>query len=155
MKTILRHTDLRGLFFKPTKAFFGLKDFQQVSVIQYMTNHFQLPIEIIPCKTSRNENGLALSSRNLRLSETQKTEALILHKTLIQAYKNAFSLTPLEVKKNAEQTILESPLKLEYVEVVNPITLENLEDKWCSNARMCIVAYAGEVRLIDNMEIRE
>ena len=140
---------------KPNKAYFGLKDFQQVSVIQYMVNHFQLPIEIIPCETSRNENGLALSSRNLRLSETQKKEALILYKTLVQAQNNAATLAPFEVKKNAEKNILESTLKLEYVEIVNPITLENLDNKWCSNARMCIVVYAGEVRLIDNMEIRE
>jgi pantoate--beta-alanine ligase len=140
---------------KPNKAFFGLKDFQQVSVIQFMVNHFKLPIEIIPCETSRNKEGLALSSRNLRLSEQQKTEALILYKTLLDSIHNAKSMNPIEVKKIAEESITKSELKLEYVEIVNPITLENLDITWSAHARMCIVAYAGEVRLIDNMEIRE
>lgn len=140
---------------RPTKAFFGLKDFQQVSVIRFLVKYFNLPIEIIPCETSRNEEGLALSSRNLRLSDKQKKEALILYNTLIQAKQNASTFTPSEVKKNAEKALSESNLQLEYVEVVNPITLENLTTSWCPHARMCIVAYAGEVRLIDNMEIRE
>jgi pantoate--beta-alanine ligase len=140
---------------KPNKAFFGLKDFQQVSVIQYMTHYFNLPIEIIPCETSRNSNGLALSSRNLRLNEIQKQEALILFKTLNEAKQNAFHSTPKEVKEKAEKSILSSQLKLEYIEIVNPKTLENLNQTWFPGARMCIVAYAGDVRLIDNLEIRE
>jgi pantoate--beta-alanine ligase len=139
----------------PTKAFFGLKDFQQVSVIRYMVSYFNLPIEIIPCETSRNSHGLALSSRNLRLSEAQKKEALILFKTLDEARVNARYNPPTITKEIAIKTIQNSALKLEYVEIVNPITLENLSTEWCPKARMCIVAYAGEVRLIDNMEIRE
>lgn len=139
----------------PDKAYFGLKDFQQVSVIQFMVKYFQLTVEIIPCETSRNQEGLALSSRNLRLSETQKKEALILYKTLSEAKTNSKTLTPHEVKVIAEQSIKTSPLTLEYVAIVNPTSLESLTDEWCSNARMCVVAYAGQVRLIDNMEIRE
>ena len=140
---------------KPNKAYFGLKDFQQVSVIRFMVNHFQLPIEIIPCETSRDENGLALSSRNLRLSEVQKNEALVLYKTLSEAKLNTSKFNPSQIKSIAEESIQKSALRLEYVEIVDPITLENLTNEWCANARMCIVAYAGEVRLIDNMEIRE
>jgi pantoate--beta-alanine ligase len=140
---------------KPNKAYFGLKDFQQVSVIRFMVNHFELPIEIIPCETNRDENGLALSSRNLRLSEEQKNEALVLYKTLTEALNNSSSMSPSHVKLIAEESIQKSALKLEYVEIVNPTTLENLKNEWCASARMCIVAYAGEVRLIDNMEIRE
>ena len=140
---------------KPNKAYFGLKDFQQVSVIRFMVNHFQLPIEITPCETSRNEEGLALSSRNLRLSEEQKNEALVLYKTLSEAKLNTSKFNPSQIKSIAEESIQKSALRLEYVEIVDPITLENLTNEWCANARMCIVAYAGEVRLIDNMEIRE
>ena len=140
---------------KPNKAYFGLKDFQQVSVIRFMVNHFQLPIEITPCETSRNEEGLALSSRNLRLSEEQKNEALVLYKTLSDAKLNTSKFNPSQIKSIAEESIQKSALRLEYVEIVDPITLENLTNEWCANARMCIVAYAGEVRLIDNMEIRE
>ena len=140
---------------KPNKAYFGLKDFQQVSVIRFMVNHFQLPIEITPCETSRNEEGLALSSRNLRLSKEQKNEALVLYKTLSDAKLNTSKFNPSQIKSIAEESIQKSALRLEYVEIVDPITLENLTNEWCANARMCIVAYAGEVRLIDNMEIRE
>ena len=140
---------------KPNKAYFGLKDFQQVSVIRFMVNHFQLPIEITPCETSRNEEGLALSSRNLRLSEEQKNEALVLYNTLSEAKLNTSKFNPSQIKTIAEESIQKSALRLEYVEIVDPITLENLTNEWCANARMCIVAYAGEVRLIDNMEIRE
>ncbi len=139
----------------PHKAYFGLKDFQQVSVIRFMVNYFKLPIEIVPCETSRNNNGLALSSRNLRLSENQKTEALVLFNTLEKAKLNAKNMTPIQVKKIAEQTIQKSTLVLEYVEIVDPNTLINLQTSWPSHARMCIVAYSGDVRLIDNMEIRE
>ncbi len=140
---------------KPNKAYFGLKDFQQVSVIRFMVNHFQLPIEITPCETSRNEEGLALSSRNLRLSEEQKNDALVLYKTLSEAKLNTSKFNPSQIKSIAEESIQKSALRPEYVEIVDPITLENLTNEWCANARMCIVAYAGEVRLIDNMEIRE
>ncbi len=139
----------------PNKAYFGLKDFQQVSVIRFMVNHFELPIEIIPCETSRNVEGLALSSRNLRLSEAQKKEALVLYRTLSEAKLNTSKFNPAQIKSIAEEYIQQSALQLEYIEIVNPITLENLTTEWCAKARMCIVAYAGEVRLIDNMEIRE
>jgi pantoate--beta-alanine ligase len=139
----------------PNKAYFGLKDFQQVSVIRFMVNHFELPIEIIPCETSRNVEGLALSSRNLRLSEAQKKEALVLYRTLSEAKLNTSKFNPAQIKSIAEEYIQLSALQLEYIEIVNPITLENLTTEWCAKARMCIVAYAGEVRLIDNMEIRE
>ena len=139
----------------PNKAYFGLKDFQQVSVIQFMVNNFRLPIEIIPCETSRNKEGLALSSRNLRLTEEQKKEALVLFQTLSDAKLNSNKFNPSQIKSIAEKHIQQSALRLEYVEIVNPINLENLTNEWCANARMCIVAYAGEVRLIDNMEIRD
>jgi pantoate--beta-alanine ligase len=88
---------------KPNKTYFGLKDFQQVSVIRFMVNHFQLPIEITPCETSRDENGLALSSRNLRLSEEQKNEALVLYKTLSEAKLNTSKFNPAQIKSIAER----------------------------------------------------
>jgi pantoate--beta-alanine ligase len=120
-----------------------------------MVNNFRLPIEIIPCETSRNKEGLALSSRNLRLTEKQKKDALVLFQTLSDAKLNSDKFNPSQIKSKAEKHIQQSALRLEYVEIVNPINLENLTNEWCANARMCIVAYAGEVRLIDNMEIRE
>ena len=138
---------------KPDKAFFGLKDFQQVSVIRYMTNYFHLPIEIIACPTLREASGLAMSSRNTRLSASQKEDALIISKSLILAKELASKNTPDSVKNKITDFFQKGNLVLEYFEIVNPVTLESLEGDWVSGATACIVAYCGEVRLIDNMEL--
>ncbi len=139
---------------KPNKAFFGLKDFQQVAVIKYMVKELNLPVEIIPCPTLREDGGLAMSSRNLRLSEQDKANALILFKTL----DFAKSLTkqgrsPREVQKEAITFFKTSNLELEYFEIVDPLTLTSLETEWVNNSTACIVAYCNDVRLIDNLEL--
>jgi pantoate--beta-alanine ligase len=138
---------------KPSKAFFGLKDFQQVAVIKYMTNHFKLPIEIIPCPTIRESSGLAMSSRNLRLNDHQKETALIIFKTLNLAKELAQNLTPNEVKAKTIEFFQTGELSIEYIEIVHPLTLVSLTDKWIEGATMCIAAFCGEVRLIDNQQI--
>jgi len=138
---------------KPSKAFFGLKDFQQVAVIKYMTNHFNLPIEIIPCPTIRESSGLAMSSRNLRLDNHQKEAALIIFKTLNLAKELAQNLTPNEVKAKTIEFFQTGELSIEYIEIVHPLTLVSLTDKWIEGATMCIAAFCGEVRLIDNKQI--
>ena len=139
---------------KPNKAFFGLKDFQQVAVIKYMVKELNLPVEIIPCPTLREDGGLAMSSRNLRLREQDKANALILFKTL----DFAKSLTkqgrsPREVQKEAVKFFKASNLELEYFEIVDPLTLTSLENEWVNNSTACIVAYCNDVRLIDNLEL--
>lgn len=138
---------------KPTKAFFGLKDFQQVAVIKYMTNHFNLPVKIVPCQTIREEKGLAMSSRNMRLSEEEKEKALIIHQTLLFAKDLAEINIPKTVKELALEFFKKGDLILEYIEIVHPETLVSLDDKWEKGATMCIAAFCGDVRLIDNMEI--
>ncbi len=140
---------------KPNKAFFGLKDFQQVSVIRFMTKILNLPIEIIACPTLREASGLAMSSRNLRLNEKQKEEALIIYKTLSFAKELAFQFQPFEVKEKAIEFFKTGSLEIEYFEIVNPDTLESLDGEWVDGATACIVAYCGEVRLIDNLKLVE
>ncbi|HLU86459.1 MAG TPA: pantoate--beta-alanine ligase [Taishania sp.] len=135
---------------EPNLAFFGQKDFQQVAVIKYMTNYFKLPVEIIPCPIIRNEKGLALSSRNMRLSEEEKEKALVIYNTLIFAKENIGNFSPSELMKECAVRINAGGLETEYVQIVNMNTLETLE-KWENNAVCCIVAYCGEIRLIDNM----
>ena len=138
---------------QPTNAYFGLKDFQQVAVIRYMTNYFNLPVNIIACETVREENGLAMSSRNLRLTETQKKDALVLFNTL-QFIKNSYQQeTPITAKEKALDFFNRGNLTLEYLEIVNPNTLEALSNEWVDGAIACIVAFAGDIRLIDNMKI--
>lgn len=137
----------------PTKAFFGLKDFQQVSVIRFMTSKLNLPVEIIACPTLRETSGLAMSSRNMRLSETEKEDALHIYKSLLLAKELSASNSPLEVKEKAIEFFETGKLKLEYLEIVDPITLESLTSEWVAGATACIVAYCGEVRLIDNLQL--
>jgi pantoate--beta-alanine ligase len=138
---------------QPTNAYFGLKDFQQVAVIKYMTNYFKLPINIIACDTVREENGLAMSSRNLRLNDSQKQDALILFNTLKYIQNNHKKLTPTELKIEAINFFNQGNLSLEYLEIVNPETLEQLNETWVPGTIACIVAVTGDIRLIDNMKI--
>jgi pantoate--beta-alanine ligase len=137
---------------KPTRAYFGLKDFQQVAVIKYMTSFFKLPVEIVACPTIREENGLALSSRNLRLSEIEKQEALIIFKTLDFIQKNLTQFESIsELKNKALEIFNTGSLSLEYLEIVNQNSLTLVDDKNKNNLVACIAAYTKHIRLIDNM----
>ncbi|MBI1836023.1 MAG: pantoate--beta-alanine ligase [Flavobacteriia bacterium] len=138
---------------KPSKAFFGLKDFQQVAVIKYMTKHFNLAIEIVACPTIREITGLAMSSRNLRLSDKQKKDALIIIQTLRYSKELSKELTPMDVRLKARSFFNTSELTLEYIEIVDPLTLVSLDENWVEGATMCIAAFCGEVRLIDNLQL--
>ncbi|AEA42893.1 pantoate--beta-alanine ligase [Fluviicola taffensis] len=138
---------------QPQKAFFGLKDFQQVAVIQRMVEVLDLPVQIVPCETLRTEKGLAMSSRNKRLSEGQKEEALIIYKTLSQAKEDALTLSPAQTLINALSNFETGSLKLEYLNIIHPKTLEDLTTEWVPGATMCIACFCGEVRLIDNLTL--
>lgn len=138
---------------KPHKAFFGSKDFQQVAVIKFMVSYLQLPIEIITCETTRSEQGLALSSRNKRLSETQLSEALHIFNTMQEARKLSAENTPLDTQKKAIEFFNRGTLKLEYLQIVNPTSLEELTTEWVAGATICIACFCGEVRLIDNFTL--
>jgi pantoate--beta-alanine ligase len=138
---------------EPNRAYFGLKDFQQVAVIRYMTKYFNLPVEIVACPTLREADGLAMSSRNLRLNPQERELAGMIYQTLVKASNWSESYTPQEVKMLARVFLEASELELEYFEIVDPLTLEALAEKWVPGAVACIVAYAGQVRLIDNMPL--
>lgn len=138
---------------EPQKAFFGLKDFQQVAVIKKMVKQLNLPVQIIPCETLRTEKGLAMSSRNSRLSESQKEEALIIYKTLSQARMDAKQFSPSETLIRAIAFFETGTLQLEYVSIVDPINLQDLTNDWVPGATMCIACFCGEVRLIDNLTL--
>ena len=135
---------------KPTKAYFGLKDFQQVAVLRNMVKELQLPVELVAVPTVRAENGLALSSRNQRLSQEQRQEALILFKTLCFLKDHYHKIPHKELMAQAKANIHQSSLKLDYLEIVDPETLISSSDD-LPRALACIAAFCGEVRLIDNM----
>ena len=139
---------------QPDFAFFGQKDFQQVAVIKFMVEYFQMPVTIVECPIIRSEKGLALSSRNMRLSAEEKEQALVIYQTMVQIQLNYEGFTPNEWMKKGVELINAAGLETEYLEIVHPTTLEKLTDTWIDEAVCCVAAYCGSVRLIDNMTIR-
>ena len=135
---------------EPTKAYFGQKDFQQLAVIRKMNAHYGFPIEIIACETLRENTGLAMSSRNMRLSEQEKKESLIIWQTLQFVKDNKVNFLPNELLVKATDYFKSGNLTLEYLDIVEVDSLEEAQD-WESQTVCCIAAYCGKVRLIDNL----
>lgn len=140
---------------KPTRAYFGLKDFQQVVIVHTMTKKYKLPVEIVPCRIVREKNGLAMSSRNQLLSPQEKKQAEILFSTLKNTKAKSGFATIQEIKNDVKKRFEKTPnVRLEYFEIVDMYSLKSLQT-WSDskNVIACIAAYVGKVRLIDNMII--
>lgn len=138
----------------PTRAYFGEKDFQQIAVIKRMVQLEGFDIDIVDCPIVREPDGLAMSSRNTRLSASQRRIAPAIHLTLEESVKRASALTVTQLKKLVVDTIDSQPeLKTEYFEIVNPVTMQPIEN-WadCADPVGCITVYCGDVRLIDNIK---
>lgn len=146
---------VRNLFqiVQPNQAYFGLKDFQQVAVIRLLTKKYNFPIQIIACPTLRESNGLAMSSRNLRLTEKEREDALIIIQTLKYIQSLKATKTPKEAKELAMEYFSNGKLRLEYLEIVNGANLKSLENEWNEYTVVCLAAFCGAVRLIDNLEL--
>lgn len=140
---------------EPSKAYFGNKDFQQVAVIKRMVQELKLPVEVIGVPTKRMANGLAMSSRNYRLSEKEVEESSIIYKTLVKGREWASKYSPAVTRTKMIEYFNQSPLQLEYLQIVHPETMEDLNQYWVSGAIAGLAAFSGEVRLIDNMELVE
>lgn len=140
---------------KPDKAFFGEKDYQQLMVVKKLVEITGQDVEIMGCPTSRNEFGLAQSSRNFRLNDAQLKEAELIHEALTKA-KNRFSTNSIEtIEKEIEQLFQSHPsFELEYFSIVNEKDLIPTKTKEPGEKhRAFIAAFLGEVRLIDNMAL--
>ncbi len=138
---------------EPQKAFFGMKDYQQMVIIHRLTKDYNLAVEIIPCPTQREDNQLAMSSRNERLSEQERQEAAIIYQTLKMSKIQAGYMPIPELKETVERHINKNKLlKLEYFEIVDMYSLKTL-NAWgaSNNVIACIAVNVGDVRLIDNM----
>ncbi|WP_149913865.1 pantoate--beta-alanine ligase [Sphingobacterium cavernae] len=142
----------------PDVACFGQKDFQQVMVVQRMIEIKDLNIELIICPIIRSDKGLALSSRNARLSEEGKTKALVLFNTL-KTVKHAFNenVTLGELQNIAEDMIAANPaIELEYFAISETRTLEKAEFVEAGKQYVAhVVAWIEGVRLIDNMLLND
>jgi pantoate--beta-alanine ligase len=142
----------------PNKAFFGQKDFQQCMVVNELIkkhhNHIQLCIE----PTIRQDDGLALSSRNTRLSTNERQEALNISKVLFWIKENWGNYTIIELKENAcKQLLVNTNLKIEYLEICEFNTLLPLSghSNQYNEAVILTAVFCGEVRLIDNIIVKK
>lgn len=141
---------------KPDRAYFGEKDFQQLAIIREMVRQMKFPLEIVGCPIVREADGLALSSRNQRLSADERQTALKISQTLFASVEFAASHTVAETQKFVEDSIAAVPgLRLEYFELVDGNTLQKIVD-WADTdyAVGCITVFCGEVRLIDNIKYK-
>jgi pantoate--beta-alanine ligase len=135
---------------QPHRAYFGQKDFQQLAIIRSLNEYYGFGINIIGCETIRESDGLAMSSRNLRLTHDQRQNAVSISKA-ITLIKNRCGLDPIEEVKQAARYIIEQAgLAIDYLEIVDPTTLEKCTE-WQQLQVCCVAAFCGEVRLIDNM----
>ena len=141
---------------EPHCAYFGEKDFQQLAIIREMVKQMNFPIRIVGCPIVRESDGLALSSRNARLSDAQRVQALNISKTLFASKEYAATHTVEETQDFVEQAIAASEgLELEYFEIVDGLTLQKIAG-WDETdyAVGCITVFCGEVRLIDNIKFK-
>ncbi|MEN8115763.1 MAG: pantoate--beta-alanine ligase [Bacteroidota bacterium] len=137
----------------PHKAYFGLKDFQQLAVIKDMVKQLQLPVEIVPCAIVREESGLAMSSRNELLTEEQRKNAVVISETLFKAQELKGQKSVQELTKWVVETINKNPfLDVEYFEIVDSEKLQPVNSWEEKNIKVgCVATYCGKIRLIDNI----
>jgi pantoate--beta-alanine ligase len=141
---------------RPTRAYFGEKDFQQLAIIRHMVEHSTLSsnfnnLKIVGCPIVREASGLALSSRNERLSDNEKQTAVAISQTLIASLEWAKTDSLEEVQKRVVDTINAiDGLEVEYFEIVDKTTLQPTTT--FDNAIGCVTVYCGPVRLIDNIQ---
>ncbi|WP_299761101.1 pantoate--beta-alanine ligase [uncultured Dokdonia sp.] len=139
----------------PDEAFFGEKDFQQLLIVKKLVEIEKLPLKITGCPIHRQENGLAMSSRNARLTPQQLEEATFIYKILNQVKEDFDSKSAKTLRDWVTTQFKNNPhLRLEYFEISNVKNLRPLSRKRTHQKyRAFIAAFAGEIRLIDNMAI--
>ena len=142
-------------YVRPTRAYFGEKDFQQIAVIRRMAQIEGFDeLEIIDCPIKREADGLAMSSRNVRLTAEQREMAPVIHRTLDESLLWASTHTVGQTKQFVIDTINSFPfMKVEYYEIVDALTMQPIAD-WADaeQAVGCVTVFCGDVRLIDNIK---
>ena len=138
---------------EPDAAFFGQKDAAQLAIIRHMVRDLNLPVKIVACPIVREPDGLAMSSRNAYLDPQQRRQGLALHRSLEQVRRlvgaGERSAARLAAAGRAEFTT-ENTIRLDYFEIVNPDTLDPVEDV-SGGALVAVAALVGTTRLIDNV----
>lgn len=139
---------------RPDRAYFGEKDYQQLRVVQRMVHDLNVPTTIVPCPTVRESDGLALSSRNVRLSPPERKAATVLWRALT-AVRDTYARGEHEgqaLARVAERVIRDEPLaRVDYVAIADPFTFEPVTRIAGDGAVCCLAVWIGNVRLIDNL----
>jgi pantoate--beta-alanine ligase len=141
---------------QPHRAYFGEKDYQQLQVIQRMVHDLRMPVEVIGCPTVREPDGLAMSSRNVYLSPPERAAAAILWGALSEAQRlfQEGVRDALTLQHRVQSLLTAQPLiRLDYVAVVQPHTLQPLTTLGPDGAVLCLAVWLGKTRLIDNLRL--
>jgi len=141
---------------KPHKGYFGEKDFQQLTIIKKLVKKYNIPVKIVGCKIHREANGLAMSSRNIRLKPTYKTAAPFIYKTLKTAKEKFGTKSATKIAEWVEKQFAKHDfLELEYFIIADVETLKPVKRKSNKKAyRAFIAVYADDIRLIDNIALK-
>lgn len=143
-------------FVEPEKSYFGEKDYQQLTIIREMVKQLQLPVEIVAVPIVRADDGLALSSRNLRLTDNQRKQAPRIYQVLSASVQWSAGQSPAEIVHRVTDSVDALPgLKVEYFEIVDGDSLQPVAS-WADSSSIigAIAVYCGDVRLIDNIRYR-
>ena len=141
---------------KPTHAYFGEKDFQQLQIVRKLATKHKIPVNIIPCEIYREPSGLAMSSRNERLSEKARIESKLIHKILLEAKEKFMLKSALEVSQFVVSEFKKHKnFTLEYFEIAEEETLLTCKRKIKNKKyRGFIAVFIEDIRLIDNISLK-
>jgi len=138
---------------RPDVAYFGQKDLQQYLIIKFMVHQLSFPIEVVCCEIKREADGLAMSSRNVRIAPEHRSDAAKIYQSLLFA-KSLIQKTSIEDIKDQIATFYapNTPLELEYFEIISAESLKPLyEINSSTKIAICVACKLGAVRLIDNL----
>jgi pantoate--beta-alanine ligase len=140
---------------KPTNAYFGEKDFQQLQIIKKLVSNYNIPVNIVGCPIHRDASGLAMSSRNERLTAEEKKEAPFIYQTILEAKKQFGTKSANEVTKWVEKTFAKHKLfELEYFQIADEATLlPCIRKNKNKNYRIFIAVFVNKIRLIDTISV--
>ena len=157
MEGVLQVVSILFHLTNPSRAYFGLKDYQQCLIIQKLVAELHFPLEIVPCPIIRESDGLAMSSRNVYLNEEERKQALLLSATLGHLKKNFSDFSTVEDMRSfvARQLDVYPLVRLDYFEVLDGDSLSEIQSlPYKGKTHAFIAAYLGKTRLIDNLRLK-
>lgn len=141
---------------KPHTLYMGQKDFQQFTIIQKMIHELKMNVHLVVCDIQREDHGLAMSSRNTRLSTIERAEAKVIYETLMWIYDHQNTLSVTQLCLNSQERLSKAGLKPEYVLIADGYTLKSIDHiQDHEYVVVCCAAWMGSVRLIDNIILKK